>query len=297
MADPQAPYALDDDRDLRDSLVSGLMEALGELPFSFSIREAPENIEGEKSGEPGNYVVVTSVRPAASAHRQDVVVKGKDGIYKVEIKANNFFSGSAAAEKKFRKAVSEIVNATIISSGRKPMFDPAMLPLVEAVERALPDARYRMYEETVGKLVEALVETHDPLASVNADIGASNAAAQIRFLNNFHTYGAEEVTRNAGSRAKNVSQTASRWKSEGRIFSVPFQGKERFPAFQFKDGRPLPLIADVLAALPQEMSPWERAFWFVSSNGWLDGASPRDCFRTPERVVEAARLEGEAIAG
>jgi hypothetical protein len=90
---------------------------------------------------------------------------------------------------------------------------------------------------------------------------------------------AEEIAERAGSKAQNRHQAASRWKGEGKIFSVPWQGLERFPAFQFDHGRPIPAVASALAALPDRMSRWEVAFWFVSTNGWLAGKSPQDALR------------------
>lgn len=176
-------------------------------------------------------------------------------------------------------------------------IDPATAQLAQVIGRALPGARQKASEAAVEKMVEALVETQDPLAQVNGRIDAMNAAARHRFMNNFLTYTAAEVAREAGSTARNRGQTASRWKAEGVIFSVPFQNLDRYPAFQFSHGQPLPVIADVLRHLPAAMSPWEIAFWFVSTNGWLDGEAPVKSLGDRERVVEAARREGEAVIG
>ncbi len=177
------------------------------------------------------------------------------------------------------------------------LIDPAVAPIAEIIGRTLPAARGRLSETNIERLVGVLVETQDPLASINGEIDAANAKARHHFIETIPTLTAEEVNRNAGSKARNEHQTASRWKSDRKIFSVPFQGKERFPAFQFKDGRPLAVIADVLSDLPDEMSAWETAFWFVSTNGWLDDEAPADCLKTPDSVVEAARLESEDVVG
>ena len=176
-------------------------------------------------------------------------------------------------------------------------LDPATVELAQVIGRTLPAARQKASEAAVEKMVEALVETQDPLAQVNGRIDAMNAAARHRFINDFLTYTAADVAREAGSTARNRHQTASRWKAERAIFSVPFQGLDRFPAFQFSHGQPLPVIADILRHLPDAMSPWEIAFWFVSTNGWLGGEAPVTCLGDSDRVIEAARLEGEAIIG
>ena len=99
----------------------------------------------------------------------------------------------------------------------------------------------------------------------------------------------------AGHEAKNRSVTASRWKAQGRIFSVPFQRAELYPAFQFADGEPIAAMARVLAALPASMSNWQRAFWFTSPNGWLGGDKPAARLADPVAVVEAATREGQPI--
>lgn len=194
-------------------------------------------------------------------------------------------------------AVRKALRGTVAESGGQlVLLDPNVLRIAEVVDRALPSARDHHSEATIEKLVDALVETQDPVATIRAQIDARNAKARVAFMGKFMTYSAEEVTAESGSQARNRSQTASRWKSEGKIFSIPWLGQERFPAFQFKDGRPLAVIADVLRALPDSMSAWETAFWFVSTNGWLDGAAPCDKL-ADARIVDAARLEGEAVIG
>jgi hypothetical protein len=45
------------------------------------------------------------------------------------------------------------------------------------------------------------------------------------------------------------------------------------------------------------MTPWQVAFWFVSSNPWLDGGIPADRLDEAASLVEAARRLGEEAAG
>jgi hypothetical protein len=56
-------------------------------------------------------------------------------------------------------------------------------------------------------------------------------------------------------------------------------------------------VARVLATLPQRKRPWQIAFWFTSSNGWLDGDTPADRLDDADAVIEAARHEAEDIVG
>ena len=59
----------------------------------------------------------------------------------------------------------------------------------------------------------------------------------------------------------------------------------------------MPQQLQVLAALPAEMTLWQKAFWFASGNGWLDGDEPQRRLDDGERVVEAARRLAEPARG
>jgi hypothetical protein len=52
-----------------------------------------------------------------------------------------------------------------------------------------------------------------------------------------------------------------------------------------------------LVELPKHKSPWQVAFWFVSNNGWLNGATPAQRLADGDAVVAAARHEAEEIIG
>lgn len=204
----------------------------------------------------------------------------------------------ATLREQLKAVIKEAVGVTIRDVGApSPAADPAIQRLTEVIERSLPRARREASEATIEKMVGALVETQDPIAQASAAIDAGNARARHRFMSEVATLTADEVAQHFGSTARNRHQLTSRWKRQGRVLSVPWQGLERYPAFQFKEGRPLTVIGDVLKALPGRMSAWERAFWFVSTNGWLDGAAPHERLGDPDRVIAAARAEGEAVVG
>jgi hypothetical protein len=73
------------------------------------------------------------------------------------------------------------------------------------------------------------------------------------------------------------------WRQAGRIFSVSFEDQELYPTFQFGNGRPKEIVAEVLKLL-REVRPsseteapyddWSTFCWFVSSNSWLEGRTP-----------------------
>ncbi|MGO6901597.1 hypothetical protein ACCS96_14410, partial [Rhizobium ruizarguesonis] len=61
--------------------------------------------------------------------------------------------------------------------------------------------------------------------------------------------------------------------------------------------RPHPAIKKALVALPENLSPWQRAFWFVSTNGWLDDKAPMDALDDIDAVAAAAARERQEVIG
>jgi hypothetical protein len=103
------------------------------------------------------------------------------------------------------------------------------------------------------------------------------AEARLALLREFGAYSSEEIGE-LRSRAANRHALASRWRSEGKVFSVDYRGRQLFPGFQFDaSAAPLPVVGRVLAELPrEEMSEWEVALWWVAANEWLGGERPVD---------------------
>jgi hypothetical protein len=180
-----------------------------------------------------------------------------------------------------------------------PKDDPLGNTVTRVVERVPEIARIRRQELTE-KNIDALVELYladDPVAEARRAIETDNARERARFLSDVACLTSKEIAQNAGHQAANASVTASRWKQQGRIFSVPSRGSELYPAFQFREGQPHPTIAKILRELPKQMSAWQIAFWFTSSNSWLRGATPADRLDDEEAVVKAAHRESEPIVG
>jgi len=122
-----------------------------------------------------------------------------------------------------------------------------------------------------------------------AELETDNALLRKQYLAQHETYTSREIKEGSGLTTAKPSEPASRWKSQGKIFGVPAGRADRYPAFQFADGRPRPEIAEVLAALPSSMSPWQIAFWFASGNGWIENdAAPQDALHDMDRVLAAA---------
>jgi len=126
-----------------------------------------------------------------------------------------------------------------------------------------------------------------------------NAEARAELSDEFGLLSSSEVALLAGSRATNAPALASRWKSQGQLFTVEADRSALFPGFQFDDsGRPLRVIADILAVFKGKLSGWELALWFTSPNTWLGDVRPVDALVSePALVTEAAEHLAEELLG
>lgn len=131
-----------------------------------------------------------------------------------------------------------------------------------------------------------------------ADLQARrNEEARTALLEEFGVLTSAEVAERTGSRASNRAALANRWKQEGRIFSVSYEGATLYPAFQFdRDGQPLPVIARIIGALGGKGNEWQLALWCISFNGWLRDRRPVDLLESePQAVEEAAERGAEEL--
>jgi hypothetical protein len=129
-----------------------------------------------------------------------------------------------------------------------------------------------------------------------------NLAMRERILAEFGALTPAELGQWATPRAANAHQYGSRLRKAGRAFSVPFQGKQLFPGFQFDaEGKPVAGLADILAALRPRFgdSDWSVASWFTSPNAHLPGkAQPADLLaKDAEAVLAAAKTGGRREVG
>lgn len=121
-----------------------------------------------------------------------------------------------------------------------------------------------------------------------------NAVAKQALTEEFGLLSSADVARCAGSAANNVAALASRWRSRGKIFAVEVDGGVRYPGFQLDHaGRPLPVVADLIAALSPVLTGWELALWFTGGSASLEGMRPVDVMTGTSEdaaaVVETAR--------
>ena len=127
------------------------------------------------------------------------------------------------------------------------------------------------------------------LPSIEQDLLLDNLTARRDYLNRTQVFTATQVHDMSGLDSRNPSEPASRWHKEGKTFGIRVGQPYLYPAFQFHEGRPHEAMRHILAALPNDMTAWERAFWFASANGWLDGDSPEQCLDNVDSVIAAAR--------
>jgi len=170
--------------------------------------------------------------------------------------------------------------------------------VLSTVFRLLPAKRKELQEKRIEDLLEVILE-FDPLSAVEARIDLANAEMRKAFLNEFPVIDAAAVHDRAGHGGTNKAQTAASWKKAGRILGLNLHGRMVFPTFQFDaDGQPLPLLQKVLRALPADRSAWQRAFWLVAPNDFLDGARPLDLIREGDPgVIDAAGKEAQPVIG
>lgn len=159
------------------------------------------------------------------------------------------------------------------------------------------DAPMEATMATMEKVIEALLPPLPVPSSAAVLQARRNAEARASLIREFGALTSAEVAERAGSRASNRAALANRWRQEGRIFHVTYQGATLYPAFQFDgEGQPRPVVAGILQILASRSTEWQLALWFLSANGWLGGRRPVDLLDTdPAAVREAAVREAEDL--
>ncbi len=132
---------------------------------------------------------------------------------------------------------------------------------------------------------------------VEGELAVDNLELRRAYMAETPMLTAAEIHLASGLRSRNTSEPASRWKAEGKTFALRMEGRNYYPAFQFEDGSPRPAVGAVLAELPATTTPWQRALWFASANGWLNGDRPQDRLDDDALVVQAARRLAEPAYG
>ena len=175
-----------------------------------------------------------------------------------------------------------------------------LVQLIERTVEILPAVAARRNAQLTDANIEKMLEvilSDAPRARVETEIDVDNARLRAEYLQETPLLTAAEVRAASGLLPHNKSEPASRWKREGKLFAVRRSGIDLYPAFQFADGAPRPVVKKVLAALPKDMTGWQVAMWFASGNGWLDGAEPQEYLSNPDAVIDAARKLADPAVG
>lgn len=232
--------------------------------------------------------------PAVAA---DLIVEvgGRSYIFESKRQANSGLVALEAVHEAIRSQIRTMESIWVLHARMDDVSE-----VVASVVARLPDVVRERKQALTERNIDALVDVYlgvDPLAAAMPAIEDDNARAQAAFLRKWKVLTAEQVAEQAQHVSSNRSATASRWKREKRIFAVRVKGREAYPEFQFREGRPIPTVGKVLRTLPESMSGWQTAFWFTSPNGWLDDRTPLESLRDETALVAAAEREHDVWAG
>ena len=244
----------------------------------------------QKSGRPSRRNAEVRAALTAEPDKAVVVIDAKSAGWSAHVTERELGEAIKAAFRKFIGA-----GEVVVFHGGSSATDSVVRKLVERLPSLVDARRQALTEKHIDALVDAYLPA-DALASVMPDIEADNATAQVDFLTTYPTLTADQVAERAGHAAANRSATANRWKGERKIFAIRASGREVYPAFQFKDGRPRTTLRPALEALGCR-SGWQTAFWFITPNSWLGGSAPIDRLDDGEALLTAAGHETEAWAG
>ena len=182
----------------------------------------------------------------------------------------------------------------VVSADDSATLENARL-LIELLGQRLSDLEKADMERIIEAVVPSLMDRPPPAF---IDQARRNAELRADFMRQYEILDADQVHALYGSKARNRSALAARWRSDKKIFGVQRSGRFLYPAFQFDaQGRPRKAISKVLAALGDAVGGWQTALWFVTPNGWLDGEKPVDLLeREPHAVLNAAADVAEPVA-
>lgn len=186
----------------------------------------------------------------------------------------------------------------LLVSFTNPAIQAVAVKLVGLLQKQAPNRLRKLSEDRINAILDSLIAL-DPRAAAEARIDLRNAEKRKEFLDEFAVIDSAKVHEISGNTGRNPSQTAAVWRKANRILGLPLGQRTVYPSFQFDEGgRPYPLMKRVLDALPDDMTPWQTAFWLVSPSSALDGGLPLDAIRRgDEGVIEAARNEASEIIG
>lgn len=166
----------------------------------------------------------------------------------------------------------------------RPEVEGVLRGLVPVVTSRVKARRRERLEQLVDVLTQDV-----RIRELDVRHAQMQARAVKAVLENSEWLSAEQIGELGGFSKSNLAAPANRWKQEGKIFALPYQGQDRFPRYALDEVyRPLPGVEPVMKALGA-ISPWRIAAWFESVNAWLGNRRPRECVAVePETLLQAA---------
>jgi hypothetical protein len=158
---------------------------------------------------------------------------------------------------------------------------PHSAETLKALVPHLPDLLESVRDEDYAertKLLARAFRPRIPLEEIHLQFVLNHYYLRNRFLETVELLTAKKVDDLASTASPPGKGMAQFWREEGLIFAPDFEGVRLYPRFQFgPDGKPNHLIKELLSIFRRhDLSDWDIAFWFNSSNGWLDGDKPID---------------------
>lgn len=133
-------------------------------------------------------------------------------------------------------------------------------------------------------------------SATHADTPEVAAALSLRdrLLTKEPWYSARKVAEveRGGIVESNPRQYASRLRLERQILGVLFRGQYLHPAWQWRAGRRLARLKELIERLPVIDEGWEAVAWTFQPTGRLNGRRPADVFADdPQSVIDAAEKD------
>jgi hypothetical protein len=235
----------------------------------------------------------------------------------------NKLKGQLYTGKVSKEGRAVVVKVELLSSGKG--MSRAERPIIMVDQDAIVSVVGRLHDEgwlpAVGEhdqpgLSLLPADDGDPLPAGDAEFlqkhgGVSDnrmALFQSRLETSLMQSTAIHETETAAQVAIRLGKSRSRVLhriSEGAMYAFPSRGKgneRRIPTWQFDDGKVVPHLGEVLAALPEDFSPLEiRAFFMnarVDEPGIDEPVTVREWLLSgadPSPIVELAHAQGEVL--
>ncbi|MNQ94589.1 hypothetical protein D3C85_1101110 [compost metagenome] len=218
-------------------------------------------------------------------------------------------SGADALIAMYLAKLQDLMTVELISSGFTKVYAGRIYRNLGSSDRVSVKIQKRMRDEEHAKkererqeLLATLKDIHISgeftIGSMDlpspAPVRVSDPVALTELVMQSSTWlRASEVSARAGLSNKNTSSTPNKWKKGNTIFAINHQGQDLYPSYALGvDGKPLPVMKDILQAFSGKKAPLLIGLWFCSVNSWLGGVAPKDAIETrPQDVLNAAIME------